>query len=171
MCCFILPISPGQRVATHPSVTIAPVGVRRTTGARLRLRGTTRTRQAGRKRSLGAKPTSDSAAAPGAAGVRPHAPPPETEAPARPSPPTPDRTIPGESSSTLTFCSHSLYLTLTSCTLLSPAERETARTAPTPTAEPAAAHAATRPFANEEETRPALWRLAGSPGNMLKTSV
>lgn len=98
MCCFILPISPGQRVATHPSVTTAPVGVRHTTGARRHPPGTTRTRQAGRKRSLGAKPTSDSAAAPGAAGVRPHAPPPETGAPARPSPPTPDRTIPGESS-------------------------------------------------------------------------
>lgn len=124
MCCFILPISPGQRVATHPSATIAPVGVRRTTGARLRLRGTTRTRQAGRKRSLGAKPTSASAAAPGAVGAHPHALPPETEAPARPSPPTPDRTIPGESSFTLTFRPHSLCLTLTSRALAFSLQRE-----------------------------------------------
>lgn len=55
---------------------------------------------------------------------------------------------------------------LTSCALLSSAERGTALTAPTPTAELAAAHAATRPFAKEEEIRPASWRLAGSPGNI-----
>lgn len=104
----MLLIAPGQKAATRPSVTTAPVGVRHTTGAHRRLRDATHTRRAGRKRSPGAKPTSDSAAAPGAAGVRRHAPPPETEAPARPSPHTPDRTTPGESSLSVTLCSLSL---------------------------------------------------------------
>lgn len=36
----------------------------------------------------------------------------------------------------------------------------------TPTAELAAAHAATRPFANEEEIRPVSWRPAGSRGEI-----
>lgn len=36
-----------------------------------------------------------------------------------------------------------------------------------PIAELAAAHAATLPFANEEETRPVSWRPAGSPGDSL----
>lgn len=86
---------PGQKVATLPSAITAPVGVRHTTGASLHPRDATRTRRAGRKRRR-AKPTSASAAAPGAAGARPRARPPETEAPARPSPPTTDRTTPGE---------------------------------------------------------------------------
>lgn len=46
------------------------------------------------------------------------------------------------------------------------AERETVRTALTPTAGLAAALAATRPFAKGEEIHPASWRRAGSPGNM-----
>ena len=86
---------PGQKVATLPSATDAPAGVRHTTGASLHPRDATRTRRAGRKRRR-AKPTSASAAAPGAAGARPRARPPETEAPAGPSPPTTDRTTPGE---------------------------------------------------------------------------
>lgn len=36
-----------------------------------------------------------------------------------------------------------------------------------PIAELAAAHAATLPFANEEETRPVSWRPAGSPGDIV----
>lgn len=69
-------------------------------------------------------------------GVRPRTLRPETEAPARPSPHTTDRTTP---------------------------ERGTALTALTPTVELAAAHAATRPFVKGEEIHPVSWKLAGSP--------
>lgn len=41
------------------------------------------------------------------------------------------------------------------------------RTTLMPIAELAAAHAATLPFANEEETRPVSWRPAGSPGDIV----
>lgn len=120
-------------MATLPRGTTDPVGVRHATGARLHLQGGNRTRQATKS---GARQTSDSAAAPGAAGVHPRPLPPETEAPARPSPHTTDRT-----------------------------PRETGRvlTALTPTAELAAAHAATHLSAKEEEIPPASWRLVGSP--------
>lgn len=104
-CCIILPYysPPGQKVATLPSATAARVGVKQTTGARRHLQDGTHTRRAGRKRSLGANPTSDSAAAPGAAGAHPRTRPPETGAPARPSPRTTDRTPPGESSFSVTL--------------------------------------------------------------------
>lgn len=125
-----------QKVAILPSGTTAPLEVKRITGAHQHLQDATHTRQAGRKRSLEASQTFDSAAAPGAAAALHRAPPPETEVPARPSPPTTDKTTP---------------------------ERGTVPTAPTLTAELAAAHAATHPFAKEEEIPPASWRLAGSP--------
>lgn len=44
------------------------------------------------------------------------------------------------------------------------AERRTALTDQTRTAELAAAHAATHPYEREDETRPASWRLEGLPG-------
>lgn len=121
-------------MAILPNVTTALVGGRRTTGAHQHLQDATHTHRARRKRRLGANRTSDSAAAPGAAGVHPL--PPETEAPARQSPHTIDRTTP---------------------------ERGTVQTAPTPTAGLAAALAATHPFAKGEEIHPASWRRAGSP--------
>lgn len=167
---FILPISPGQKEDTLPSATTAPVEVRRTTGARQHLLDDTRTHQAGRKRRHGANPTSDSAAAPGAAGGRPHTLRLETEAPARPSPHTTDRTTPGETPFSLFHFSGRLYshFVLTPGGFLCCAERGTAPTALTRTVELAAAHAATHPFVKGEEIHPASWKLAGSPGNTVK---
>lgn len=95
--------SPDQKADTPLSATTALIGVRRITRAHLGLRGVTHTHQVGRTRSLGAKPTSGSAAAPGAAAARPHALPPETRAPAKSSPHTADRTSQGE---TLPACRH-----------------------------------------------------------------
>lgn len=97
--CFwvILSITPGQKVATLPSVTTTPVGLKHTIGARQHLHET-RIHQSGRRRNRGTNPTSGRAAAPGAAGIRPHTPRPETEAPARPSPHITNRTTPGETS-------------------------------------------------------------------------
>lgn len=102
-------------MATHPSDTTAPAEVGRTTGAPRHPQGATHTRRAGRKRSLGAKLTSGSAAAPGAASALHHALPPGTEAPARPSPPTPNTKTPGEASLSDTLCHLGSILVLTSC--------------------------------------------------------
>lgn len=156
-------VSSGQKAAALPSVTTAPVGLSRTTGARRHLQDATRTRRAGRTRSPGTKRTSGSAAAPGAAAARRRAPPPGTGAPARSSPPTADRTTPGETSLCLAAAVH--LLCFICCGLRCFAERGTAPTALTPTVEPAAAHAATHPSEREGETPPASWRLGGSPGN------
>lgn len=165
---FLSYVETGQKAATHPSGTVAPVGVSSTTEARRRLQDTTRTPLAGRKRSPGAKTTCASAAAPGAAGVRRRAPPPETKAPARPSPRTADRTTPGETQHPVTLCFHSAASQRRPhvlCFCAPHAGRGTARAARTPTAELGAARAATHPFAKEGETHPASWRPAGSPGN------
>lgn len=89
-----------------------------------------------RRRSPGASRTSDSAAARGAVAARHRALPPGIEAPAKPSPHTPDRTTPG---------------------------RGTVQTALTRTTELDVALEASRPFAKGEETPPASWRHAGSP--------
>lgn len=93
----------GQKVATLPSATTAQVGGKHITGAHPHLQGDTRTHRAGKRTSRGTKPTSGSAAAPGAAAIHPHTPCPETEAPARPSPRTTNRTTPGETSPHITL--------------------------------------------------------------------
>lgn len=90
ICWIILPIPPGEKVATLPRDTTNPVGVRHATGAHQRLQGTRQPTKSG------ASQTSDSAAAPGAAGVHPRLLLPKTEDPARPSPRTIGKTPPGE---------------------------------------------------------------------------
>lgn len=162
-----LPVTAGQRVATHPNATAAQAGVRRITGAPRGLQDTIHTHQEERTESPGAKPTSASAAAPVAAAARPHAQPPETKAPARSNPPTADRTCPGEASRLSSAFVHPAVMWRW---FVGHTERGTALTAQTLTAEHAAAHAATHPYEREEETHPASWRLAGSPGTLLSPS-
>lgn len=106
-----MPINAGQKVGILPSATAGLVGGRHTTGAHQHLQDATHTHQAGRKRRVGANRTSDSAAAPGAAGV--HRQPPETEAPARPSPHTTDRTTPGKTTTTTTTLTCFVIIALT----------------------------------------------------------
>lgn len=86
----------GQKVATRLSVSGAPAVVRRTIAVHRHPQDDTLTHQEGRRRSLETKPTSGSAAAPGAVAAHRHTLLPETEEPAKQNPPTTNIITPGE---------------------------------------------------------------------------